>query len=185
MDVQMPEMDGLEATRQIIGALGDDRPRIVALTANAMSDDRDACLAAGMDDYLSKPLRRDELMTALDNVPEGEGPAANQEEFKRRVAELMGEPDPDFELELIETFLTDLPALVQAMTDARASEDAAGVGRAAHTLKSQATMFGADGLVEASRAVEVASAQGMPDDALIDAVLAQASAVEASVRTFA
>jgi len=56
MDVQMPEMDGLEATRRIAMEWGDKRPLIVALTANAMQSDRDMCLAAGMDDYLSKPL---------------------------------------------------------------------------------------------------------------------------------
>ena len=66
MDVQMPEMDGLEATRQITAKRPrDKRPRIVAMTANAMQGDRDACLAAGMDDYLTKPIRVDQLVEAL------------------------------------------------------------------------------------------------------------------------
>ncbi len=69
MDVQMPEMDGLEASRQItarwpLGA----RPRIVAMTANAMQGDREACLAAGMDDYITKPIRVNQLVEALNNV---------------------------------------------------------------------------------------------------------------------
>jgi CheY-like chemotaxis protein len=69
MDLQMPELDGLSATRQIRGAHpGDRRPRIVALTANAFDEDREACLAAGMDDYLSKPLQRDKLAAALARV---------------------------------------------------------------------------------------------------------------------
>jgi CheY-like chemotaxis protein len=71
MDVQMPEMDGLEATRQICARwLPSDRPRIVAMTANAMQGDREMCLEAGMDDYLAKPIRVDELILALEKVPE-------------------------------------------------------------------------------------------------------------------
>jgi CheY-like chemotaxis protein len=66
MDLQMPELDGLGATRQIRSAHADGRrPRIVALTANAFEEDREECLSAGMDDYLSKPLQRDKLEAAL------------------------------------------------------------------------------------------------------------------------
>ena len=69
MDVQMPEMDGLEASREINRRWPDgERPRIVAMTANAMQGDREMCLAAGMDDYLTKPIRVDALVTALDLV---------------------------------------------------------------------------------------------------------------------
>ena len=70
MDVQMPEMDGLEASRQITTRWQNlERPRIVAMTANAMQGDREACLAAGMDDYITKPIRVDQLVEALNNVP--------------------------------------------------------------------------------------------------------------------
>ncbi|MBL8340185.1 MAG: response regulator [Rubrivivax sp.] len=70
MDVQMPEMDGLEASRRITARwAAQERPRIVAMTANAMQGDRDACLAAGMDDYLAKPIRVDELVRALQQTP--------------------------------------------------------------------------------------------------------------------
>ncbi len=69
MDVQMPEMDGLEATRRIVQRWPNgERPRIVAMTANAMQGDREECLAAGMDDYLTKPIRVDVLVQALTNV---------------------------------------------------------------------------------------------------------------------
>jgi signal transduction histidine kinase/HAMP domain-containing protein/ActR/RegA family two-component response regulator len=70
MDVQMPEMDGLDATRTIIERFaGHDRPRIVAMTANAMDGDRERCLEAGMDGYISKPIRVPELVGALLETP--------------------------------------------------------------------------------------------------------------------
>ena len=65
MDIQMPEMDGLEATRQIIEKWGDNRPRIIALTANAMREDKENCFEAGMDEYLTKPFKRSELLDAI------------------------------------------------------------------------------------------------------------------------
>ncbi len=65
MDVRMPEMDGLEATRVIRQRWPDDGPKIVAITAFALEGDREMCLAAGMDDYVSKPIRKDELAAAL------------------------------------------------------------------------------------------------------------------------
>ncbi|MFO1447456.1 MAG: response regulator [Opitutaceae bacterium] len=70
MDVQMPEMDGLEAARrlQVLLPARSERPWIIALTANAMQGDREVCLAAGMDDYMSKPIKSDELAAALDRV---------------------------------------------------------------------------------------------------------------------
>ncbi len=67
MDVHMPEMDGLEATRVICAEWGNsDRPKIVAMTANAMKEDRAECLNAGMDDYITKPIRVGELQAALE-----------------------------------------------------------------------------------------------------------------------
>jgi CheY-like chemotaxis protein len=69
MDVQMPELDGLDTTRRICERWPPaERPRIVAMTANAMQEDRDACLAAGMDDYVAKPIRPEALAEALRQV---------------------------------------------------------------------------------------------------------------------
>jgi len=72
MDVQMPEMDGLEATREIVSRWAKGaRPQIIAMTANAMQGDREICLEAGMDDYLTKPIRVEDLVSALLRVKPG------------------------------------------------------------------------------------------------------------------
>src|SRR5207237_3182770 len=66
MDVQMPELDGLDATRQICERWPEEtRPHIVAMTANALPEDREACFAAGMNDYVAKPIRAAEVVAAL------------------------------------------------------------------------------------------------------------------------
>ena len=70
MDVQMPEMDGFEATREVRSSFSPVcQPRIIALTADAMKEDRERCLAAGMDDYVSKPIKVNELISALNRTP--------------------------------------------------------------------------------------------------------------------
>jgi signal transduction histidine kinase/CheY-like chemotaxis protein len=78
MDVQMPELDGLEATRRIRARWPDRRLHIVAMTANAMAGDRDACLAAGMNDYVSKPIRPPELAAAIARAPSRAAPAVSE-----------------------------------------------------------------------------------------------------------
>jgi CheY-like chemotaxis protein len=65
MDVQMPEMDGYEATRRIKERWGKEGPVIIAMTANAMQGDKEKCIIAGMDDYISKPLRIEDLLNML------------------------------------------------------------------------------------------------------------------------
>ena len=74
MDCQMPEMDGFEATRRLrageAGAIAATLP-VIAMTANAMSGDREACLAAGMDDYLAKPFKRDDLVALIERWRDG------------------------------------------------------------------------------------------------------------------
>jgi signal transduction histidine kinase/CheY-like chemotaxis protein/putative methionine-R-sulfoxide reductase with GAF domain len=80
MDVQMPELDGLEATRRIRDRWTSGSPWIVAMTANAMAGDREACLAAGMNDYISKPIRPAELATALERAPAGGSASRWQQE---------------------------------------------------------------------------------------------------------
>jgi GAF domain-containing protein/CheY-like chemotaxis protein len=173
-DVQMPEMDGLEATRRIIQRWPDgERPWIVAMTAEAMSGDRERCLEAGMNDYLAKPIRVDELVTAIKRTPRrqsGESapvPATNDGPIDARVLMRLAEGtggDAGFVSELIEQFVADTPALIVAARDGLARGDAQEVRRAAHTLKSNAATFGAHGLAERSRALEEAAKNGALED---------------------
>jgi signal transduction histidine kinase/DNA-binding response OmpR family regulator len=81
MDVQMPVMDGLEATREIHRRWPNgSRPRIVAMTASALEEDRERCLEAGMDDYISKPVRVEELLRALEDAKRRGGPSPGQDD---------------------------------------------------------------------------------------------------------
>jgi PAS domain S-box-containing protein len=101
MDVQMPDMDGLEATRVIGREFGDERrPRIVAMTANAMKEDRDECFAAGMDDFITKPIQLTELVAALNRcqardvaeMNERPSPAARPEDERPKTKDEPGPP---------------------------------------------------------------------------------------------
>jgi CheY-like chemotaxis protein len=200
MDLQMPEVDGLEATRRIIDAMGPDRPRIVALTANALSEDREASIAAGMDGYLTKPIRRDELAVTLNGVAETAGPgrpreaevpvqgddepAVRRDVFRQHVSDMVGGEDAEFEADLVAEFLTGLPGLRSAMLAAAASGDAVTLQRSVHTLKSHAALLGADRWERQCRALEAAAAEGDLAPALVDSVLAESERVEDAVRSF-
>jgi CheY-like chemotaxis protein len=162
MDVQMPEMDGLEATRRIIERHGSDRPRIVALTADAMQDDRERCLAVGMDDYLSKPIRPAELAEALERASQPtEGPL--DPEALDRLIETAG-GDADFVGVLLDSFNDDAPAILQELRDGLSAGDDATVRRAAHTLKSNAATFGATNLAALCAELESAARDGELSD---------------------
>ena len=173
-DVQMPEMDGLEATRRIIERWPEgERPWIVAMTAEAMSGDRERCLDAGMNDYLAKPIRVDELVAAIRRTPRREGPgiassaATSNGPIDARVLERLAEGtggDTEFVSELIQRFVADAPELVVAARAGLEAGDAEVVRRAAHTLKSNAATFGAHGLADRSRELEEAAKQGTLED---------------------
>ena len=147
MDIQMPEMDGLEATRRIHRMFKKNRPYIVAATANALQEERRMCLAAGMDDHLSKPIRMDDLIAALRKCPAAAsgGPALDRAALDQLVVNL---GEREVVAELITVFLSDAPKLLESLRGAMAAGDAQEVRRAAHTLKSSSAPFGAAVLSE-------------------------------------
>jgi PAS domain S-box-containing protein len=161
MDVEMPEMDGLEAARRIRQMEPPTRPWIVAVTANALHGERDRCLQAGMDDYITKPLHLDALVAALRGAPPPPNGRRSDEavdrEVLRRLSSSLGEGGDASVRELIDTFRSQasgIPSTLRIAIDRRDSEE---VRRAAHTLKSNASMFGASTLAELSRELESAA----------------------------
>jgi PAS domain S-box-containing protein len=146
MDVQMPELDGLEATRRIRDRFrSEEGPTIIAMTANAMEGDREECLAAGMDDYLCKPIRVDELSRALARCRPREARETLEHAALDRLASSLGGGDEGREAvaELVDTFLEDAAALMAKLRGAVERRDAEEARRAAHTLKSNGATFGA------------------------------------------
>jgi len=166
MDVEMPEMDGLEATRRLRerSPIG---PHVVAVTANALQGERERCLAAGMNDYMTKPLRLEDLAAALSRSPRvDDGGAAStvDVEVLRRLAASLGEGGGDAVRGLIDTFRSHAPDLLASLRRGVEDGDREAVRVAAHTLKSNAAMFGASALAEVSKLVEASASGGTFDE---------------------
>ncbi len=180
MDVQMPEMDGLEATAAIRARekeQGGHVP-IVAMTAHAMTGDRERCLAAGMDAYLPKPLQPQEMMRVIeslvlpqsgdtDNEASLSLPTSKGSEevfrpaFDKKAALERMDNDHALLSEVITLFFEEAPRLLGIIKDSVDAKDAHAVERAAHSLKGAASSFSAEGVVGAARELE---AQGRSDD---------------------
>jgi len=163
MDCHMPELDGYEATRLIrqFEAEKDDPQRppvyVIAMTANALESDRDKCLAAGMNDYISKPVKLPELQAVLQEASGFVQPAARKRTdvepadahavLDRSVLaglrQLREEGEPDPAVELIDLFLRDTPPRIQDMQTAIARSDARTLRESAHGLKGSASNLGA------------------------------------------
>ncbi len=178
MDVQMPELDGFEASREINRRWPAARPRIVAMTANAMQGDRELCVAAGMDDYVAKPIRVEELVAALERSPAhrdaapapgpAEPPAPAASAIDRAVFErLVATTGGPFVAELIDTFGEDARELLATLRRTLAATDRDAFRRAAHSLKSTAESLGATGLAALARELEAAARAGSLDGAAV------------------
>src|SRR6476620_9715739 len=189
MDVQMPEMDGLEASRAICARwAASERPRIIAMTAEAMQGDRDKCLAAGMDDYIVKPVTLDRLAAALAKcrplaaatAPEAAAtpvavPALDRDVLDQLREDLGGTAAVR---EVIRSFLNETPSVLSALRDAAARADVPSIRRAAHMIKGTSSILGARELSEQCAEIEHVGQTGCIADAG-----ARVVAVEASYRT--
>lgn len=152
MDVQMPLMDGFEATANIRSKeqeSGRHTP-IIAMTAHAMKGDRERCIEAGMDDYVSKPIRANELFATLEGLVSHETTTDRQGGNARmknvlEMDELLAHVDGDRSLlrEIAELFVSDCPSMMSRLQDAIACGDANKIERAAHSLKGSIGSFAA------------------------------------------
>jgi CheY-like chemotaxis protein/HPt (histidine-containing phosphotransfer) domain-containing protein len=164
MDCQMPEMDGMEAARIIRQSEGGGSAVIIALTANAMVGERDKCIAAGMDDYLSKPVNPAQLGKKLEEwlaraerraeaaEPRSESAESGVDtEIWQQLQDLAAAIDSNHVVELIDLFLTETPALMGRLVDAAAADDRAQVGQLSHRLRGSIGALGMNHMEEALR----------------------------------
>ena len=196
MDVQMPEVDGYQATaviREREARTGRHIP-IIAMTAHAMKGDREECLAAGMDDYVSKPIRRDELRRAIEQAVArpaavGAAPSAKRHvepvtsaTWDRGVALDAAAGDEELLQEVLEAVVEECPVCLQQVEQAINQADADLLRRSAHTVKSNLRMIGAAEAAELALQLEMIGKGGDcngADDLLLqlqrltDAVLAE------------
>ena len=172
MDVQMPEMDGLEATSAIRSreAAGAGHIPIIALTAHAMKGDRERFLLAGMDGYVSKPLRPDELRAAIDlvltsggeAVAGGAKPSLELVDLERLEDTTAG--DPEILQEIVDLFERDLPHQIERLRTAIDQQAPDAVRAAAHELRGAVMVFG-DGAAEPLNRLEELGKAGRLDQA--------------------
>lgn len=170
MDCHMPVMDGYAATRAIreIESNPDwtrPRARIIAMTANAMASERERCLEAGMDDYLSKPLRAAPLMEALSLIEtlaahhddEVMSAAPDHDDWSSCLAaieRLAEELDAESAVQLLEGWLVDTPARLEEIHQLAGGEDQITLRRVAHSLKGSSALFGLEVIQQLCRDLE-------------------------------
>jgi len=174
MDMMMPVMDGLEATRRIRASETLRRTPIIAMTANAMESDRESCMAAGMDDYLSKPIKAHELQQLLQHysvprthlahsrpAPLGTNPEAlKSSDFD--YASALAQADQEVVQIIAKAFVDQWPADRQKMLDGLAHDDLKSVLHTAHALKGTLSLFGAVPACLLAARIEHCAAQQEP-----------------------
>ncbi len=161
MDVQMPELDGLTATGQIRRSLAHPRqPIILAMTAHAMQGDRERCIDAGMDDYISKPVRPHELYEKLMMWLKPESRQASKINWD--YLHETSADDPKFEREILTVYIHSLKPLMHELAAAIRSQSHANVNRLTHTMKGSSRSIGANQFADLCQEVESLSESGQP-----------------------
>jgi two-component system sensor histidine kinase/response regulator len=184
MDVQMPVMDGLTATREIRNSKLEIRNiPIIAMTAHAMKGDRERCLEAGMDDYVSKPIKAEEFLAVIEKITHeskdtkeeaGETSCGlrTDEPPSKDVFDLAGAlevvgGDRDLFKEISTMFLDGLPGYIGQIGEGVHNTDAALLERAAHSLKGSVGNFGAERAFKAAYRLEVMGREGSLEEAAL------------------
>jgi CheY-like chemotaxis protein/HPt (histidine-containing phosphotransfer) domain-containing protein len=174
MDVQMPEMDGLEATQHIRNDIPPElQPYIIALTAHALSGDRERLMAQGMDDYISKPVRAEELVRALEMAvpaasreleasggPIEAGESMIDQSALDNLIRMVGEGNQALFTDLVETLDQEAAHLIPELKEAVAAGESEQVRRAAHTLKGSCASMGATDLAHLCFEMEMKGKSG-------------------------
>ncbi len=188
MDVQMPEMDGMDATKFILHKMVlEKRPVIIAMTAFALEGDKEKCIEVGMNDYISKPFMVEEI---VNKITEWFG-NRNGNSMQKKVVEKkdesgfidetlilrlkqMSPDDPGFFKEVVTMFLGQAPDSIREMDEASKAKQYEKMGQAAHKLKGSALNMGAKKLAEICREIEIRgrSNDGFESEKMIDSVKA-------------
>jgi CheY-like chemotaxis protein len=171
MDCHMPRMDGYSATRELRRREQDHGRHlpVIAMTASALAEDRERCLAAGMDDYVSKPVSADELEQALAHWVRPAGPQADNEvlraSIEQRLDELRGagtRAEHELVDRLVDHFLVRAPEMTSALFHALDRHDTQEIADQAHSLRGSAGNMGAEGLAARCQELEEHARAGRP-----------------------
>ncbi len=158
MDLRMPRLDGLEATRRLRADAALTQPRVIAMTADVTSDKREACFAAGMDGFLGKPIDQEAFRDALSRVaadvttPSEDAPPSAPVAFPELLEQAGG--DAEFYGSLLGDLHDSLAEEVQRVVACLGENDAESAGRAAHSIKTLGAMLGADTLVSRAKTMQ-------------------------------
>jgi HPt (histidine-containing phosphotransfer) domain-containing protein len=172
MDLQMPELDGLEATRRIRAELpAHAQPRIVALTANALAGDRERCLEAGMDDYIAKPILPVDVQAVIERLAgarpgaapspaDAEQPPLIDQRVVDELRELDGPAASSLLSTLLQDYLREAPSAIGDIKHLADRREAAPLAARAHKLGGVSASLGASGVADVCRRIEQQVADG-------------------------